>query len=41
VNYVYECGFVLGAGALAEWVVNPLSYAKESTEYGKFLGKGS
>jgi hypothetical protein len=41
VNYVYEVGYVLGAGALAEWLVNPVSYAKESTEYGKNLGKGS
>jgi len=40
-NYVFEVGFVLGAGALAEWIVNPLAYARESTEYGKFLGKGS
>jgi hypothetical protein len=40
-NYVFEVGFVIGKGALAEWVVNDLQYAKESTEYGKFLGKGS
>jgi hypothetical protein len=40
-NYVFDVGFVLGAGALAEWVVNDLQYAKESTEYGKFQGKGS
>lgn len=40
-NYVFEVGFVIGAGAIAEWIVNPLAYAKESTEYGKLLGKGS
>jgi len=41
VNYVWEVGFVLGASALAEWIVDKLAYAQESTEYGKFLGKGS
>lgn len=41
VNYAFEVGFVLGAGCLAEWIVNPLAYASESTEYGKFQGKGS
>ena len=40
-NYVFEVGFVIGAGAIAEWVVNPLAYAKEKTEYGQFQGKGS
>lgn len=40
-NYVFNVGFVLGAGALAEWIVSDVQYAKESTEYGKFLGKGS
>lgn len=40
-NYVFEVGFVLGAGALAEWLVNDIQYAKEGTEYGKLLGKGS
>lgn len=40
-NYVFDCGFVYGGGALAEWIVNPLAYAKESTEYGQLLGKGS
>jgi hypothetical protein len=38
---VFEVGTVLGAGGLAEWIVNPLAYQKESTEYGQLLGKGS
>lgn len=40
-NYVFEVGWVIGAGAIAEWIVNQLGYAKESTEYGQLLGKGS
>jgi hypothetical protein len=40
-NYVFDVGFVIGAGALAEWLVNDIQYAKEGTEYGKILGKGS
>jgi hypothetical protein len=40
-NHVFEVGTVVGAGALAEWIVNPLAYAQEGTEYGQLLGKGS
>jgi len=40
-NKVFNMGFVIGAGALVEWVVNPLKYATESTEYGQLLGKGA
>jgi hypothetical protein len=40
-NIVMDVGFVLGAGALVEWVVDPLKYATESTEYGQLLGKGA
>lgn len=40
-NKVFQCGFVLGKGALVEWVANDLKYATEQTEYGKFQGKGA
>jgi hypothetical protein len=40
-NYVFDVGFVYGEGGLAEWIVNPLAYAQEATEYGQLLGKGS
>jgi hypothetical protein len=40
-NYVFEVGWVLGAGGLAEWLVNDIAYAKETTEFGKLLEKGS
>ncbi len=40
-NRVFDAGFVYGAGALCEWVVQAAKYATESTEYGKFNGKGA
>lgn len=40
-NLVFQVGFVLGKGALVEWVANDLKYATEQTEYGKFQGKGA
>ena len=40
-NKVFNIGLVMGAGALVEWIVNPLKYATESTEYGQLLGKGA
>ncbi|MCK9166807.1 MAG: hypothetical protein M0O92_05495 [Acholeplasmataceae bacterium] len=40
-NYVFDVGTVLGAGSIAEWVVYEPKYAKESTQYGKHMGKGS
>jgi hypothetical protein len=40
-NKVFQVGFVLGKGALIEWVANDLKYATEQTEYGKFQGKGA
>ncbi len=40
-NYVFNVGFVYGAGAIAEWIVYDPQYAKESTEYGQMVGKGS
>ena len=40
-NYVFNANFVYGAGALAEWIVYNPQYAKESTEYGQMVGKGS
>jgi hypothetical protein len=40
-NYVFNVNRILGAGALAEWNVRDLSYAKESTEYGQIQGKAS
>jgi len=40
-NKVFQVGFVLGKGALVEWVANDLKYATEQTEYGKFQGKGA
>ena len=40
-NYVFEVGYVLGEAAIAEWIANQIQYGKESTEFGKFLEKGS
>jgi hypothetical protein len=40
-NKVFDVGAVYGKGSLVEWVANPLKYATESTEYGKFQGKGA
>ena len=40
-NKVFQIGFVLGKGALVEWIANDLKYATEQTEYGKFQGKGA
>jgi hypothetical protein len=41
-NYAFNVGRVLGAAALAEWVVLSTRYdAKETTEYGQLAGKGS
>lgn len=40
-NAVFDVGFVLGKGALVEWISNPLKYATESTEYGQLQGKGA
>lgn len=40
-NYVFDVGFVYGAGGLGEAIIVPPQYAKESTEYGQIVGKGS
>ncbi len=40
VNYPFDVGYVLGAGAVAEWVVSKLQNGMESTEFGKLLEKG-
>lgn len=40
-NEVWDVGYVLGKGALVEWIANPLRYATEQTEYGQLQGKGA
>ena len=40
-NYVFDVNYILGAGAIWEWMVQDLKYAKEQTEYTQLAGKGS
>jgi hypothetical protein len=40
-NPLWEIGYLLGAGAILDWEVNPLHFEMEKTEYGKIYGKGA
>ena len=38
---LYIVGFLLGAGAIVDWMVTPLHFGMEETEYGKVYGKAA
>lgn len=40
VNYVFDVNYVLGEGALAEWIVDPETMVDEYANYKQDLGKG-
>lgn len=40
-HVVFDVNMVLGKAAICEWVVEQVQYANESTEYGKFQGRGA
>ena len=40
-NVAWDIGFLMGAGAIIDWTVTPLHFAKTETEYGKIYGKAA
>lgn len=40
-NAAWDVGFLLGAGAIIDWLVTPLHFGMEQTEYGKKYGKAA
>jgi N4-gp56 family major capsid protein len=40
-NATWEIGYLLGKGAIIDWLVTPLHFEMEETEYGKIYGKAA
>lgn len=40
-NKVFDVGWVVGKGAVIEWIAQALKYATETTEYGKINGRAA
>lgn len=40
-NAAWDVGFLLGSGAILDWLVTPLHFGMEQTEYGKKYGKAA
>lgn len=40
-NATWEIGYLLGKGAIIDWMVTPLHFEMEETEYGKIYGKAA
>lgn len=40
-NAAWDIGFLCGAGAIVDWLVTPLHFGMEQTEYGKKYGKAA
>lgn len=40
-NIAWDIGFLMGQAAIIDWMVTPLHFESESTEYGKITGSGA